>query len=128
MRPNRAAPRLAGRGDPSPRGCPPYAPRAGVSQPAPRGGRGSGAVGRELHLFFAGLFGGDKRPQSAGTGTGTRTGTPSGAGTGAHADTFRVLPVGALGIGRTTTSRCEHSADNTRDKKDKTDKNDKRTK
>ena len=41
VRPNRAAPRLAGRGDPSPRGCPPYAPRAGVSQPAPRGGRGS---------------------------------------------------------------------------------------
>ena len=36
MRPNRAAPRLAGRGDPSPRGCPPYAPRAGGSQPAPR--------------------------------------------------------------------------------------------
>ena len=36
VRPNRAAPRLAGRGDPSPRGCPPYAPRAGGSQPAPR--------------------------------------------------------------------------------------------
>eukprot|EP00964_Phaeocystis_antarctica_P036588 scaffold20900_cov64-Phaeocystis_antarctica.AAC.2 len=30
VRPSRAAPRLAGRGDPSPRGCPPYAPRAGV--------------------------------------------------------------------------------------------------
>ena len=56
MRPTRAAPLLAGRGDPSPRGCPPYAPRAGVSQPAPRGGA-AGAVGRELHLYVAGCNG-----------------------------------------------------------------------
>ena len=28
VRPNRAAPRLAGRGDPSPRGCPPYVQNA----------------------------------------------------------------------------------------------------
>ena len=29
-----------------------------------------------------------------------------------------MLIVGAPGIGRTTTSRCEHSADTTRDKKE----------
>ena len=53
VRPNRAAPHLAVRGDPSPRGCPPpYATRAGGSQPAARGGRGSGAVGRGLRSLF----------------------------------------------------------------------------
>ena len=52
VRPNRAAPLLAGRGDPSPRGCPPYATRAGGSQPAARGGLGSGAVGRGLLPLF----------------------------------------------------------------------------
>ena len=51
VRPNRAAPRLAGRGDPGPRGCPPYAPRAGGSQPAPRGGQGFGAAGRVLRVL-----------------------------------------------------------------------------
>ena len=47
VRPNRAAPRP----DPSPRGCPPYAPRAGGSQPAPRGaGLGRSVAWPELSL------------------------------------------------------------------------------
>ena len=53
--PRRAPPaRLAGQGDPSPRGCSPYATRASGIQPAPRGGRGSGAAGRALGLFCRG--------------------------------------------------------------------------
>ena len=44
MRPNRDAPRLAGRGDPSPRGCPSHAPgpRAGGRASPRRGGGGRG--------------------------------------------------------------------------------------
>ena len=34
---------------------------------------------------------------------------PFRVGPGTHADTFRMLPVGAPGIGPTTTSRCERS-------------------
>ena len=53
IRPNRAAPGLAGRGWTRPTWLPPpHAPRAGGSQPAPQGGGGRG-LGRSAALYIS---------------------------------------------------------------------------